>query len=704
VVVVRLSGYSRLGVVVEEEQAGDTGPLEEIQAVLDHLSLPPELLELGCWISDSYSVPLPAVLRRALPPGLKELYRVLDPAPDWPWRPGTGVSRTVLRRTLGGAGLRAAEATGRVRLSPQTPQPKTTEWTSLTGRPIPDLGRAPRQRELLHTLQDLGGEAPSRQLLQETGADRATLRRLVERGLIQLDHRLEQINIHNTKKRGGEGGEGNGSLSRHRERQDYEVPERLCFGGVYMWRVPGRGQLPAAVAVARAAVRRGRQALVLPPEKRQVRPLVERLLEEVEGCRVAEYHGDLGGERCAAYEAFGGGELDVLVGTRFALLVPAARLGVVCVVDEPNEAYRGSSAADYESVPFHVREVALERARLEGAGAVMISNVPSLELYARRGSVEELPRVEAPGRPGVVIVDMRGSGEALSSTLLEEVEGGLRSGRVGVLVNRLGYATVVRCNRCGTVALCGRCDLPWQFHRDSRSFVCRSCGGSKPAADRCEVCGSERLSFTGLTVERVREELERTLDTPVGVVTAEREEAPEAGLVVGTAHRILRQEWDVLAIPDADSLLLSGGFRAVERGFRAIFTAGEQARERLVLQTRDPEHYALQAALRRDYAGFARAELSHRRTLEYPPYSCIAVLTLEGGEEAVSRAVESSLPELDPDVRALGPIPLENGSRWRVVLRAPERPAVAASAGRIAREISGARRVKLRVDIDPEEV
>jgi primosomal protein N' (replication factor Y) len=701
VVVVRLSGYSRLGVVVGEERAGISGPLEEIQSVLDHLSLPPALLELGLWISTSYSVPLPAVLRRALPPGLREIYRVLDPAPDWPWRSGTGVSRTGLRRTLGGAGLRAAEAAGRVRLSPQTPQPKTVEWTSLTGWPVPDLGHAPRQRELLHTLQKLGGEAPSRRLLQETGADRATLRRLVERGLIQLDHRPEQINMHNTKRRGGD---GTGSLSRHRKQWCYEIPEWVCSGGVYMWRVPGRAQLSAAVAGARSAVRRGRQALVLLPEKWQVRSLVERLLEEVEGCRVAEYHGDLGGERGAAYEAFRGGELDVLVGTRFALLVPAARLGVVCIVDEPNEAYRASSAADYESVPFHVREVALERARLEGAGAVMISNVPSLELYARRGSLEELPRIEAPGRPGVVIVDMRGSGETLSSTLLEEVEGGLRSGRVGVLVNRLGYATVVRCNRCGAVALCGRCDLPWQFHRDNRSFVCRSCGDSKPATGRCEACGSERLSFTGLTVERVREDLERALDTPVGVVTAEREEAPEARLVVGTAHRVLRREWDVLTIPDADSLLLGGGFRAVERGFRAIFTAGEQARERLVLQTRDPEHYALQAALRRDYAGFARAELAHRRTLEYPPYSCVAVLTLEGGEEAVSRAVESSLPELDPEVRALGPIPLENGSRWRVVLRAPERAAVAASAGRIVQEISEGRRVKLRIDIDPEEV
>jgi primosomal protein N' (replication factor Y) (superfamily II helicase) len=186
-----------------------------------------------------------------------------------------------------------------------------------------------------------------------------------------------------------------------------------------VWRMPGVEGVRAVAAFARATARRGKQALVLVPEIGDVQRLVgtfERLLPA--GLTIAPYHsGVTPRSRAAIYEAVRRGEVDVLVGTRAAVLVPFRRLGAVCVMDEPNEAYRASPG--YEGVPIHVRDVARARGRIESATVVFFSPVPSLRLYAPESGVLRLPTVASDRGPAVSVVDMRGTGAALSSTLLD---------------------------------------------------------------------------------------------------------------------------------------------------------------------------------------------------------------------------------------------------------------------------------------------
>jgi primosomal protein N' (replication factor Y) (superfamily II helicase) len=177
---------------------------------------------------------------------------------------------------------------------------------------------------------------------------------------------------------------------------------------------------------------------------------------------------------------------------------------------------------------------------------------------------------------------------------------------------------------------------------------------------------------------------------------------------VGTARCILDATWDVVILPDPDALLLGSGIGAVERAFRLVYGAAEAARELLLVQTRLPEHYALQTAVRGDYPAFAAAELPRRRNLGYPPFAHLASLSLKGPEDAVRRAVESRLrPTLEPGVEMSAPVLLAAAGRpptWRVLLRSAERSAVAHAAtlaGRLAAETYG---LKARVDVDPEEV
>jgi primosomal protein N' (replication factor Y) (superfamily II helicase) len=281
-----------------------------------------------------------------------------------------------------------------------------------------------------------------------------------------------------------------------------------------------------------------------------------------------------------------------------------------------------------------------------------------------------------------------------------------------VLVNLLGHGAFLSCQRCGFVWRCPEgCDLPLRPRGATGSLHCSRCGRTELVPKGCPDCGSDRLGTTGRTVERVRRELEEALRVEVGLWTAGGREREEASVVVGTARCVLEEEWDLVAVPDADSLLL-GGTGSVERGFRTLHEAASVSRERLLVQTRSPEGDVLRAVLRGDYEAFAAAELPKRKNLRYPPHAYLAEVVLEGPEETVRRAVESRLrPALGGLVEMLGPAPSPgDGGRtsWRLLLRSRRHVALTRAAALIARlaaEDRGRRHgLDARINMDPEEV
>ena len=702
-VVAPLSGHPRLGIVVSTEAEADNAR-EDLREVAEGLSLAPDLVELCRWVAQAAAVPLPVVLRAALPPGLNTgRYRILDPVPGWPWKRGDHVARTTLKRVLGSEGLRTAESDGRILLSPAPPRRPTVEWAVAEEGSSPDLRRAPRQRRLFELLSEHEDGYATSVLLSEAGATRSALRGLIQKGAARLVRRPEPVPIFAAR--------GDGAVE---ELESFlRVAEPAASrGGAFLWRMPSREQQNAVAAVARATIEGGERTLVLAPEIQAVERLVRRLRRVLPAGRtVAPYHSGMGGDRAAVYEAARAGKVDVLVGTRTSALLPLARLGTICIVDEPNGTHRAEPG--YEGLPIHVRDIALERGRIEGAGVFCLSPVPSLRIYARetrrRARIQELPVREAQGWPSVRIVDVRGSGAILSSTLLGACRQVVREGgRIGVVANRLGYATAVRCNRCGAVRSCPACDLPLTLHEKAGFLICGRCGFREKATDRCGECGSDRVSPTGLAVEWVREKISTSMVEPVGLITAGARELEDAPVIVGTARPILDEEWDAVILPDADSFLLGSGIGAVERAFRMIYGAAEGARTLLLVQTRLPEHYALRAAVRADYPALAAAELPRLRAWGYPPFAHLASLTLEGPGDAVLHTVESRLrPALEPGVEMSAPVPLAGAGEtpsWRVLLRSGERSVVARAGTLAARLSAETRGLKARVEVDPEEV
>ncbi len=283
------------------------------------------------------------------------------------------------------------------------------------------------------------------------------------------------------------------------------------------------------------------------------------------------------------------------------------------------------------------------------------------------------------------------------------------------MVNRLGYATSISCTRCGFVWRCPFCDLPLRLQGapGTRSLLCVHCGHKEDAAKECPACcSSGRLDRAGLAIDRVRAELADALGLEVGLLTAGAREVEGTRVVVGTAHYVLEEDWDLVVVPDADSFLFGGAVSA-EKGFRLLYRAAEASRERLLVQTRSPKHHVLRAALRGDYEAFAADEIPKRRTLGYPPHAYLAEVVLEGPESVVRRAVESRLrPAVSgPEIEMLDPTPFSEAGRpvWRVLLRSRRRAALAKAATLVARLAAEVRNrsndgLKVRITMDPEEV
>ena len=358
-------------------------------------------------------------------------------------------------------------------------------------------------------------------------------------------------------------------------------------------------------------------------------------------------------------------EAGIVIGARSAIFTPVADAGLIIIDEEQDLSYKQD-----ESPRYHARVVAEEMAKIHQAVLLLGSATPSLETYYR-AKQGEFTLIDMPKRigdmplPVVKSVDMRqelrrGNRHIVSNALRELIEQTIaKKKQLIIMLNRRGFSTFVMCRSCGEVIKCKECGLPLVYHKSGK-LACHHCDISEKVPDVCPKCGSRYIKYFGSGTEKLEQELQEIVPS-ARVIRMDRDTTSRKFAHQDILNKFRQHEYDILLgtqmvakghdIPDvtavgiisADSALNMPDFRASERTFMLITqTAGRAGRHseqgKVIIQTYNPEHYAVTCGMAQDYEGFYEKELFMRQQMFYPPYSRLLKLLFQHEDENKAKA------------------------------------------------------------------
>ncbi len=505
--------------------------------------------------------------------------------------------------------------------------------------------------------------------------------------------------------------------------------------------VTGSGKTEVYLSAIDAALAAGRNALLLVPEIALTPAMAGQFFHRF-GKQVAILHSAFGdSERADQWRRIRNGQARVIVGTRSGVFAPVQNLGLVIVDEEHDGSYK-----QQETPRYHGRDVAIVRARNTNAIVVLGSATPSMETRYNadqgRYTMLQLPeRIAKRPMPKVQVVDMRTEfletkrQATFSRALLEEMQARLANGeQTMLLLNRRGFSSFMVCRQCGERMLCENCSVVLTLHRRDRRMLCHLCGFAEKIPTACPKCSSDQIQFLGTGSERVEDELHQQLPT-ARIARLDRDSASAKGAFENILFSFRNGDIDILVgtqmiakghdIPNvtlvgvvlADIGLSMPDFRAAERSFQLLTQASGRAGRgttpgHVVIQTLNPEHYAIRLAAEQDYEGFFRKEMEFRKYLRYPPFAACAnlIVRAEKQEEALRLASEIGflLTPAPPGIRVMGPaeapvLRVKNEFRYQVFLKAARRTVLRETLKTIRAhaEKENWKSTSLVIDVDP---
>jgi len=656
-----------------------------------------DMLALCAWMSEYYIVPLGVALRSAIPAALT-----------------SHVAPEPVRRKRRVAALRR-------------------DLPSLIHRERIFV-RAPQQRALFELIESLGGRVPVDHLTARLSCSPSVLRGLVARGLITVEEEIVARDPFGTRVRKP----AKPHVPSAAQRTAIDTLAAGRAGDVFLLHgVTGSGKTLVYIELLRRVVlTEGKSAIVLVPEIALTPQTVDRF-RAVFGDQIAVLHSALSdGERYDEWLALKEGRKRIAVGARSAIFAPVSGLGAI-VVDEEHE----SSYKQGETPRYHAREVAVVRARQDGAVVVLGSATPSLESWvnaqtgkytlltlpervgdARLPAVEIIDRRESTAKAKLASSASRDATDWLKLVVSDELERALSERLKNheqsiLLLNRRGYSAFVQCAQCGDVATCPNCSISLTYHRTPERLVCHYCLHAEPPRTRCPRCSGVVLRQRGLGTQQVERLLadrfpsariaRMDVDTTSGkwahTEILDRVGNGEIDILLGTqmiAKGLDFPNVTLVGVVDADVGINLPDFRASERCFQLLSqVAGRAGRGpkggRVLIQTRVPAHHAVVRAVAHDYAGFVREELGGRATPSYPPNVRLANVVFSGTTEAATANVATSATTWlhallrkrpMPGITIVGPAPcpverIKNRWRWHVLIKA-DHPAELTRLGR----------------------
>ncbi len=702
-----------VGVVVALRVGAPPPKAKPLLDVLDGVSLPADLVTFLGRLASYYLAPIGEVVRLALPPADREATRAVEEPTLFSSAKGLSARRV--------------------------------QWVVAT-EAIETSIKEKATRVL--AVVRAHGALPLSRLEEQVSGSRATVKRLADRGLVSLEEReatrdpffadtLERDVPPEPTEAQAEAG----------KMIDDALADAKGGATILVHGVTGSGKTEVYLrAIARAKeLKRG--AIMLVPEIALTPQLVGRFRARF-GDDVAVLHSGLTArERFDMWARLRGGEVDVAIGARSALFAPVKDLGLVIVDEEHDPSFKQE-----EGVRYNARDMAILRAHQAGGVCVLGSATPSLEsehlARARKAQKIVLPeRARAQELPTVEIVDLKRigpgpTGDRRVSVLLHRaIEATLAAKEQTILfLNRRGFAPSIRCEGCGELSSCPHCTVALTFHKKRSGVMrCHWCEYEAPMPLRCKKCDSDQIALEGLGTERLEETLRGAfpeariarLDRDVAsgkqieaILTKVR--AREVDILVGT--QMVTKGHDLpfvtlVGVINADAALSIPDFRAAERAFQLLVqVAGRAGRGdtpgRVLVQTFEPDHHAIQFAVRHDVPGFVERELRNRKELGYPPFSRMVLVRIDGLEESevlaaaamLARAARSTVTAVGAQgavLEVLGPAPapiakVKNRFRFRVMLRSSSRERLRQGSLAIHAALSLLpRTIRAAIDVDP---
>ena len=703
-VVCTLGGRRIVGVVVERRTGEAPEKAKPLLDVLDEVSLPEDLVKFLLRLAHYYLAPIGEVMRLALPPLDRDAAEAVEELSLFSVKKGVSTRKV--------------------------------PWVVATEA----VESAPKEKLALVLAQIRAhGALPLSRVTQ-----RATVKKLVEAGLVRIEERepLRDPFFSNELQRDVPP-EATGPQKEAGALIDAAIAARqpatfLLHG------VTGSGKTEVylrAIATAKAE-RRG--AIMLVPEIALTPQLVNRFRARF-GDDVAVLHSGLTQrERFDMWNRLRKGVVDVAIGARSALFAPIAGLGLLIVDEEHDPSFKQE-----EGVRYQARDMAILRAHQSNGVVLLGSATPSLESeqLARSGKARKIllpDRARAQEMPRVEVVDLRriGAGPTgdrrISAVLHRAIQETLEAKEQTILfLNRRGFAPSIRCESCGELAACPHCTVALTFHKrgqGSGTMRCHWCDFQTQVPPRCKKCGADRIALEGLGTEKLEETLAEAF--PGATIARLDRDVASGKQVEKILDRVRSREVDILVgtqmvtkghdlphvtlvgVINADAAISIPDFRAAERAFQLLVqVAGRAGRGdkpgRVLVQTYDPEHHAIQHAIHHDVTGFFEHELRDRRELNYPPFSRMVLARIDSLDEAEAQAAGAVLARAaraatdEADVMVLGPTAspiskVRNRFRFRVTLRSTSRERLRQGALAIhAAMQSLPRGVRASIDVDP---
>ena len=523
--------------------------------------------------------------------------------------------------------------------------------------------------------------------------------------------------------------------------QKLVVDEVLANTGYFpylLFGVTGSGKTEVYMELIEDALNKGKTSIVLVPEISLTPQMVLRFQKRF-GDNIAAIHSALSdGEKYDEWRRIVKGEAKIVIGARSAIFAPLNNIGMIIIDEEHSDSYK----QDDSNPRYNAKDIALLRGKYHNCPVIMGSATPSLEVFARakKGVFKllELPnRINGKSLPHINIVDMN---EMISKTkghfspvLLEAISARLlKNEQIILLLNRRGYSSFVTCKNCGYTFKCPNCDITLTYHKSSRTLRCHYCGYGTKVYDTCPECHEKSINDLGVGTEKVEEELNK-LFPESKILRMDFDTTSRKGMHEKMIKDFKNHEYDILlgtqivskgldfdnvtlvGVINADTSLNIPDFRSSETTFSLLAQvagrAGRSDKEgEVIIQTFNPEHYAIQYTKKHDYLGFYNREMSIRRELKYPPYYYICYVKISGKDNKYIYEESLKITKLFHNklinMIILGPSPctifkLNNIYRYGIILKYKKDEDLREVLNKVIEHYKDNRNIKIDVNFNP---